>query len=385
LLPSSSLPAVACCEQHGTAIHATLHRTAACLLQIAGRFWADAVDAYKAGNLAGLRASGSALLALLSDMDQLLGSHKAFLLGPVLQRARDYAGSSSSSESAVAAAAAAAGEEGLAADDVELLPDARQLHKSSSVGSTDSGRSSESNSTAADPAAVACSAAVDEQQQRLAALYDWNMRTQLTIWGTSAVAGDSEVSDYANKEWSGLIASFYLPRWQAWLARLEQDLLQARPYDAAAWRLEVLMMTYRWISSGSTRSMQPEPMAVDAAAGATADSDLVFTAGDAPAIAELALVPCGDAVQMSKAAYERYGRLLAPGCSATAATAAAAVAAAAAGLAAAAAVPAGAPAGTVVAAAAAAAVVVGAAGAAAAAAAAAASGPLPAAVDAAKA
>jgi hypothetical protein len=355
-----------------------------CCLQIAGRFWADAVDAYKAGNLAGLRASGSALLALLGDMDALLASHKAFLLGPVLQRARDYACSSSAC-AGVTAAAAAAGGAGSAADDGEQLPDARQLHKSSSVTSTDSGHSSESTSTAVDPAAVAQQTAGTEQQQRLAALYEWNMRTQLTIWGTSNVAGDSEVSDYANKEWSGLIASFYLPRWQAWLARLEQDLLQGRLYDAAAWRLEVLMMTYRWISCGSTSSgsMQAEPMAVDAVVDGGAG--LTFAPDAVPAAAELALEPRGDAVQLSSRAYERYGRLLAPGCSATAATAAAAVAAAAAGLAAAAVVPAGAPAGTVVAAAAAAAVVVGAAGAAAAAAAAAASGPLPAAVDAAKA
>ncbi|WIA09974.1 hypothetical protein OEZ85_010186 [Tetradesmus obliquus] len=54
------------------------------LSKIAGRFWADAVDAYKAGNLAGLRASGSALLALLGDMDELLASHRAFLLGPMV-------------------------------------------------------------------------------------------------------------------------------------------------------------------------------------------------------------------------------------------------------------------------------------------------------------
>jgi hypothetical protein len=349
-----------------------------CCWQIAGRFWADAVDAYKAGNLAGLRVSGCALTGLLSDMDDLLASHKAFLLGLVLQRARSYAGSSL--DAASVAAAAAAGGAGAASDDNQ------QLHKCGSTSSTDTGRSLQSSSTAV--ACAAGSAAGSGQQHQLAALYEWNMRTQLTIWGTSAVAGDSEVSDYANKEWSGLIASFYLPRWQAWLARLEQDLLQGRPYDAAAWRLEVLMMTYRWISTGSTSgsSSQAEPMAVDAVPGAQdADAGLTFGTAAATAVGDVALAPRGDAVQLSSKAYERYGRLLAPGCSATAATAAAAVAAAAAGLAAAAAVPAGAPAGTVVAAAAAAAVVVGAAGAAAAAVAAAGTGPLPIAVDAAKA
>jgi hypothetical protein len=46
----------------------------------------------------------------------------------------------------------------------------------------------------------------------LAALYESNLRRQLTIWGTSTSRGDSEVSDYANREWAGLIATFYMPR-----------------------------------------------------------------------------------------------------------------------------------------------------------------------------
>lgn len=36
-------------------------------------------------------------------------------------------------------------------------------------------------------------------------------QSQITIWGTSA-DGDSEVNDYANKLWAGLISGFYHPR-----------------------------------------------------------------------------------------------------------------------------------------------------------------------------
>jgi len=42
-------------------------------------------------------------------------------------------------------------------------------------------------------------------------LYEWNLRTQLTVWGTSP-RGGSEVEDYANREWAGLISSYYKPR-----------------------------------------------------------------------------------------------------------------------------------------------------------------------------
>ena len=50
-------------------------------------------------------------------------------------------------------------------------------------------------------------------------LYEWNLRTQLTVWGTSPKGG-SEVEDYANREWAGLISSYYRPRWDMALLAL---------------------------------------------------------------------------------------------------------------------------------------------------------------------
>jgi hypothetical protein len=44
------------------------------------------------------------------------------------------------------------------------------------------------------------------------ALFEANLRRQLTVWGTGGADGDSEVSDYANREWGGLLSSFYAPR-----------------------------------------------------------------------------------------------------------------------------------------------------------------------------
>ncbi|KAK9823140.1 hypothetical protein WJX72_000555 [[Myrmecia] bisecta] len=55
-----------------------------------------------------------------------------------------------------------------------------------------------------------------------AALYERNLRTQFS-WGTSDRA-DTALHDYANLEWAGLISSYYMPRWQAWLQRLRADL-----------------------------------------------------------------------------------------------------------------------------------------------------------------
>eukprot|EP00775_Hariotina_reticulata_P004459 gene4459-4715_t len=278
--------------------------------KISGRFWADVVEAYRGANLAGLRANGTALLTLLADMDELLGSHKGFLLGPVLARARAYA------------------------------------------------RTADTKASQLDQQVAA-----ELAEQQLGAFYEWNLRTQLTIWGTSAAAGDSEVSDYANKEWSGLIASFYLPRWRAWLSRLEADLLLGRQYDAAAWRLEVLMLTYRWISTGSANPECPMQVTDDEGEQQAVAAKSVFAASQ-PAISaqRVAMMPAGKAVDLSSRAYEVYARLLSPGCANTSATAAAAAAAAAAGMAVPASVASAPSASTVVSAAAA--IMVGAAGAA---------------------
>jgi hypothetical protein len=335
------------------------------LSKIAGRFWADAVTAYRAGSREELHTAGQSLTALLADLDKLLGCHHGFMLGPVLQRARAFAadaaaGAGTGVVDADDAMAVDSELDALGADNKRSLESAEPLLKHNSSGSLSSSDTAEQQLQQAVGSSVGLALpGATQQEQDLARIYEWNLRTQLTIWGTSAAAGDSEVSDYANKEWNGLISSFYLPRWQAWLSRLESDHEQARAYDAPAFRLEVLMMTYRWIATGSTQ------------ADAAAAQGLLEQHAGSPA---LALVPQGDALLLSREAYERYGRLLAPGCTATATTAAAAAAAAAAGQ------PIPPAANTVAAtaaAAAAAAVVVGAAGAAAAAVVAA-NGPVPA-------
>ena len=44
-----------------------------------------------------------------------------------------------------------------------------------------------------------------------AAFFERNLRTQLSVWGTSAVGG-SEIEDYANRQWAGLMSGYYRPR-----------------------------------------------------------------------------------------------------------------------------------------------------------------------------
>ncbi len=45
--------------------------------------------------------------------------------------------------------------------------------------------------------------------------YEWNARLQITVWGPSAL--NALLFDYANKQWSGLIRGYYIPRWRQFL------------------------------------------------------------------------------------------------------------------------------------------------------------------------
>eukprot|EP00803_Ostreobium_quekettii_P000116 evm.model.scf_2738.1 EVM.evm.TU.scf_2738.1 scf_2738:3553-15483(-) len=89
------------------------------------------------------------------------------------------------------------------------------------------------------------------------ALLEWNARMQITMWGKST-SGITELCDYANREWGGLIGSFYRERWRIWLQRLAEDLLHNRPYDAKAWASEVLSFTEQWAMGTQRFSVHPK-------------------------------------------------------------------------------------------------------------------------------
>ncbi len=46
--------------------------------------------------------------------------------------------------------------------------------------------------------------------------YEWNLRTQITVWGNRAASEQGSLHDYSHREWNGLLKQFYLPRWQKW-------------------------------------------------------------------------------------------------------------------------------------------------------------------------
>lgn len=48
--------------------------------------------------------------------------------------------------------------------------------------------------------------------------YEFNARNQITLWGPRG-----EIVDYANKQWSGVIADYFKPRWEIYLKELQKS------------------------------------------------------------------------------------------------------------------------------------------------------------------
>lgn len=52
--------------------------------------------------------------------------------------------------------------------------------------------------------------------------YEWNARVQITTWGNRDAAERGGLREYAHKEWNGVLADFYYPRWQAYFKALSE-------------------------------------------------------------------------------------------------------------------------------------------------------------------
>ncbi len=86
-----------------------------------------------------------------------------------------------------------------------------------------------------------------------ARLFEWNARNQITLWGPR----DSVLHDYARKQWSGLMVSFHLPRWELFVRRLDEALAAEREFDADAFEAEVRLMEEQWTHAAETYPVVP--------------------------------------------------------------------------------------------------------------------------------
>jgi alpha-N-acetylglucosaminidase len=71
------------------------------------------------------------------------------------------------------------------------------------------------------------------------AFFEYNARNQLTLWGPNG-----EITDYASKQWSGLVSSYYIPRWRMFIEYLK--LTPTESYNASELHLDIRAFELQW-------------------------------------------------------------------------------------------------------------------------------------------
>ncbi|KAK9283156.1 hypothetical protein L1049_011387 [Liquidambar formosana] len=76
--------------------------------------------------------------------------------------------------------------------------------------------------------------------------YEWNARTQVTMWYDTTKTIQSKLHDYANKFWSGLLQDYYLPRASTYFDYLSKSLRENEKFKLEEWRKEWISFSNKW-------------------------------------------------------------------------------------------------------------------------------------------
>ncbi|KAJ6418316.1 hypothetical protein OIU84_001654 [Salix udensis] len=88
--------------------------------------------------------------------------------------------------------------------------------------------------------------AQDEEQQ---IQFEWNARTQITMWYDNTEVEASLLRDYGNKYWSGLLKDYYGPRAAIYFNFLARSLENGHGFQLKDWRREWIKLTNNWQKS----------------------------------------------------------------------------------------------------------------------------------------
>ncbi|XP_057459524.1 alpha-N-acetylglucosaminidase-like [Actinidia eriantha] len=88
--------------------------------------------------------------------------------------------------------------------------------------------------------------AQNEEQKKQ---FEWNARTQITMWFDNSDDEASLLRDYGNKYWSGLLRGYYGPRAAIYFKFLLESLEKGDGFRLKDWRREWVKLTNNWQSS----------------------------------------------------------------------------------------------------------------------------------------
>ncbi|XP_038680573.1 alpha-N-acetylglucosaminidase-like isoform X2 [Tripterygium wilfordii] len=79
--------------------------------------------------------------------------------------------------------------------------------------------------------------------------FEWNARTQITMWFDNTEEEASLLRDYGNKYWSGLLQDYYGPRAAIYFKFLKESLQNGHSFRLKNWRREWIKLTNDWQKS----------------------------------------------------------------------------------------------------------------------------------------
>ncbi|XP_006851078.2 alpha-N-acetylglucosaminidase isoform X3 [Amborella trichopoda] len=88
--------------------------------------------------------------------------------------------------------------------------------------------------------------------------YEWNARTQVTMWYDNTNTNQSKLHDYANKFWSSLLRSYYLPRASTYFDHLLKSLRENQSFPLEKWRREWISYSNNWQSGTELYSVKAQ-------------------------------------------------------------------------------------------------------------------------------
>eukprot|EP01060_Flectonema_neradi_P039272 TRINITY_DN857_c3_g1_i1.p1 TRINITY_DN857_c3_g1~~TRINITY_DN857_c3_g1_i1.p1 ORF type:complete len:723 (+),score=163.84 TRINITY_DN857_c3_g1_i1:77-2245(+) len=90
--------------------------------------------------------------------------------------------------------------------------------------------------------------------------FEWNARNQITLWGPKG-----EITDYASKQWSGLVSDYYYPRWELYLKTVNTALKEGKAFNQSAFDTNCRVLEQSWQHGTETFPSQPVGDAVQIA------------------------------------------------------------------------------------------------------------------------
>jgi alpha-N-acetylglucosaminidase len=84
-------------------------------------------------------------------------------------------------------------------------------------------------------------------------LYEKNARDLITLWGDK----NSPLTEYACKQWSGLINGYYKPRWSKFFAEVIDSLQEHKPMDEKAFGIRIRDWEWAWVNGHEAYADQP--------------------------------------------------------------------------------------------------------------------------------